>query len=821
MNIRRSGIIQITFAVMAFLVLLLPAAASAGGVGAVVSAGLSADGRSVELKCENARVVLRAFERGIVSVEVLAETVNSGYETHMTLPEALEGDKFIFDAARGEASNSGVRVKFTRSLFTLDVASASGKPLLALAADGVELNPDGSYGLTFLKEKGDRYLGMGEQRPSVLGDKKIGLDFNRMVVDIWNIHPQAYMVMPFFMNPRGYGLLIENPFKAQFDFKSQGTFTYSATGGPLRFYVFPSDSLYEILDEYSKLTGRTPMPPRWTTGYMQSRSCFLDKKYFEWRVSNFRKRKIPADVLIYDNYWTQQNPDDSLEMGNLRWNEKVFPDSLNWVKKTHRLGFKTIVIVQPYVSDNSLTFKEVTSGRLATTDDKGQQLLMCGGCYWKRQSLLLDFTNPATRDWFGRKVRAIRATGVDAWWTDLTEPEWDSDDMVYHDGYRRNAVHNIYALLMHKAMYDMYRKELPDERLFILSRSGFTGDWRYGTGVWSGDVRSSWYQFNEQVPIGIGTSLSGFSMWNSDVGGFSGKPTPEIFVRWMQFGAFCPIYRAHGDATHEPWMYGEEAEKYNREIINLRYRMAPYLYSLFYEMNRFARPVMRALLLEFPDDWKAYEVANEYMYGPWLLVAPVTKEKATSRKVYLPAGTWTDYWTGETIAGPATVTAEAPLNRIPLYVREGAIIPMAPLMQYTEEKPVDPLTLDIYPGAKPSEFSIYEDDGTTNRYLKGEFALTKVDVQPNVQPNLGGISVSVSMREGRYAGMPVKRAYVVVCRSAARPSIVLLDGKPVAESKAVAADAAERKAAWSYDAAAKAVKVFVPRRASGFEARIR
>ncbi|HOX28308.1 MAG TPA: glycoside hydrolase family 31 protein, partial [bacterium] len=407
-----------------------------------------------------------------------------------------------------------------------------------------------------------------------------------------------------------------------------------------------------------------------------------------------------------------------------------------------------------------------------------------------------------------------RKTGVDGWWTDLVEPEWDSDDMVFRGGLRRNAVHNAQAILMHKSIADMYRRELPDERLFILSRSGFVGDWRYGVGIWSGDIHSTWFQFTDQVPIAINANLSGFGLWNSDIGGFVETPTEEMFIRWIQFGAFCPIMRPHGDSTREPWMYGPEAERINREIINLRYRLSPYLYTMFREMHEHGRPTMRAMLLEFPDDPKTYNINDQYMYGPWLLVAPVTKQNLTKRKVYLPEGGWTDFWTDETVAGPRTVSAAAPLNRIPLFVRPGAIIPMAPLMQFTGQRPIDPLTIHIYPAASASSYDIYEDDGATNRYLKGEFAVTSVKTSPGP-----AASVSVS-RSGKYSGMPARRAYVIVYHHASAPESITLDGKPVRKTSADIENVAPKKAAWSYDAGARKLRIFVPARAAGFQVKI-
>jgi alpha-glucosidase len=349
-------------------------------------------------------------------------------------------------------------------------------------------------------------------------------------------------------------------------------------------------------------------------------------------------------------------------------------------------------------------------------------------------------------------------------------------------------------------MFDMYQKHFPDERLFIISRAGFIGDWRYGAGIWSGDVNCSWSHLKNQVPIGISSSLSGYGLWNSDVGGFHGVPSPELYTRWMQFGAFCPIYRAHGDhSIREPFSFGEQAEQNLKKILNLRYRLSPYLYTNFYELHTSGKPVMRAMFLEFPEDSKAYLQESQYMYGPWLLVAPVTRQKAGSREVYLPAGKWTDFWTEKIVSGPLNFKAEAPLDRIPLFVREGAILPLAPLMQYTGEKPVNPLTLEIYPGPKPSAYEVYEDDGRSNAYLAGEYALTRVEFIPGESMQL-----KVSVR-GDFRGRPKTRSYLLSVHHVSRPERVWLGKTPLPEST----DDLPANSSWSYDADKAVARIFV------------
>ncbi|HOX27889.1 MAG TPA: glycoside hydrolase family 31 protein, partial [bacterium] len=738
--------------------------------------------------------------RGVVRVEMTADNINSKFDTNMTLPGALRKVRFEWSEAKGEISAEGVVVRFAKNPFSLEFLNAAGKSLLKMKPDGIDWSEDGAYGLRFERGAGDRYFGLGEPLPTPAG-QKITLDYSGRKRTIWNRHlPPADLGLPFLMNPRGYALLVDNSYKAEFDFSKPGEASYSATGGPLRFYFFSDPSMLNTLDTYTRITGRTPMPPAWVAGYMQSRYGYYDAGDFRWLMDNFRSRRIPCDAFVFDLYWFGQGG-----MGNLKWNEAAFPNPSAFTDEMHRRGFKSIVIVEPQIMGSSINFTEARLKKIVARDEKKQAATFE---FWGRPSYLVDFLNPAAREWYSKKIRDIHETGVDAWWTDLNEPEIDTDEMVFHGGTRRNAVHNIQALFMHKGMSDMYRKDFPNERLFIMSRSGFIGDWRYGSNVWTGDVNASWDHLKNQLYSGLSLMTSGYGIWNSDIGGFHGHPAPELFTRWMQFGAFNPIFRAHGHHNlREPWEFGETAERNLRSLINLRYRLSPYLYTMFHELNAYGRPTMRPMFLEFQSEPRAFDEVSEFMYGKWLLVAPVTAPGARSRSVWLPKGKWTDFNTEKIYTGPADVNIDAPLGRIPLLVREGAVIPMAPLMQFIGEKPLDPLTLHVYPGSAASYYDVYEDDGKSNDYEQGGYAITPVELSPRGK----NIRVRVGDREGGYAGMPESRGCTVVVHGAARPAKVLLNGDSVRPGSA-----SESTPAWSYNTLQRTLKVSVPRTAVGF-----
>ena len=762
------------------------------------------------------RVEVRFLEKGAIEVQMPAP--ESDFPTEMTVPDSLKPTAFTFDRANATATGNGLKVKYSLEPFALTFVDGSGKRLLQLADNGIIKKSDGSYQLSFKKSPDDGFYGLGESfagwGPNFFFNQKIGLNRNGQRVQIWTRHrPPSDMGMPFFLSPRGYGLLVDNPFKAEFDLTGADRFVYSAGGGPLKFYVFTGKEPYAVLDAYSQLTGRPPIPPSWLTGYMQSRCGYSGEAEFRSLMDNFRSRHLPCDTLVFDLDWythgsTKNTP--TIPMGELAWAPEQFKDPVAFQKEMAGRGFKSMVIIQPYVVKSSKNFEAALP--LAVKNSSGQPygpFVLWGQI---KSSLMLDFSNPAARQWLGQKIFDLHATGIDAWWTDLTEPEIDFPDMIFYGGRSRDSGHNLQALDMHKGIWEMYRAKLPEERVFIMSRGGFIGDWRYGTSIWSGDITSFWNHLKNQPAVGIGAGLSGFGLWNSDVGGFHGTPSTELYERWMEFGAFCPVFRAHGDRSiREPWAFGPRAEKELRDLLNLRYRLSPYLYTLFREMHDSGKPVMRALFLEFPSDKTAWRQNDEYMYGPALLAAPVTVPAARWRTVYLPAGVWTDFYTEKRIKGPARILASAPLDHIPLFAREGAIIPLGPVVQYIGEKPVNPLTIHIYPGSASSSYKIYDDDGTSYKYENGEFRFLPVEYVPGAQS-----SIRIGPASGKWQGM-ANPNYIIVVHNAARPSSVTLNGAEVSQSSADVESGANASAAYSYDGAKKLLKIFAP---AGEEIRI-
>ena len=654
-------------------------------------------------------------------------------------------------------SRDGVRVRCadltieaTRDPFHLRYASADGRILLEEAAGGGLSWSYWEYALRYQLRADDHFYGLGQPDQS---EQNLGIDHRGHRREIWNQHtPPAVTIFPAFLNSGGYGLLVDNPYRAAWDFgrTDPATFSYLASGGGLEYYFFHGGRLPDLLRIYLELTGFPPHPPRWVFGLLQSRYGYRNRAELEAIAETFRAKGLPCDALILDLFWFAQ-------MGDLSFSPAHWPNAQEMISHLREQGFRTMVIEEPYITEQSANYPEARDKALLATHYDGSPYTFD---FWPGRCALIDFSNPAAREWWAGKHRALLETGIDGWWTDLNEPTRHFQDMMHHGG-SAAAVHNLNALWMHQAIAQAHQRYAPDRRTFILSRSAYSGSQRYGVALWSGDVDMTFASLRKQIAVGLSAAMAGIPFWGSDIGGFgfAGKCSAELYIRWFQFGAFCPLCRPHGDQNElrEPWQFGSECEAICRRYLELRYRLLPYIYSCAHAACTLGLPLMRPLALEFPDDPQAVNLSDQYLFGPEILVAPVVEESAAERAVYLPAGTWIDFWTDRTIDGPCSVNAAAPLDLMPLFVRQGAIIPTSPRMQHTGERPLDPLTLEIYRAAGDHSFVLYEDDGQTNAYQAGAYAETLLEVRART----GLVMCVIGEARGTFAGHRAERSIVL------------------------------------------------------------
>ncbi|MGD0461715.1 MAG: TIM-barrel domain-containing protein [Tepidisphaeraceae bacterium] len=599
--------------------------------------------------------------------------------------------------------------------------------------------------------------------------------------DLARVHLQANRPCPIKVEwSRQHGTTIDLRWKPPAPEAGGGTSLWSEVGEGVDYYFLNGPRIDDVVSGYRQLTGRAPMMPLWIFGLWQSRQRYETADASLDVIDGFRSRHIPFDNIVQDwRYWREG------EWGSHQFDPERFPDPDGWIKAIHQKHARLMISVWGKFNPDTENFREMQSqGFLYPLKQDVRDWL--GSSY-----TFFDAFNPKARQLFWQQMKsALFDKGADAWWLDATEPDLLPQPTL--DGQRSHMnptflgpgsrVLNAYSLMECEAVYDGQRAASPNQRVFILTRSGFAGQQRYAAASWSGDTSSNWTAMQKQIPAGIGFCISGVPYWTMDVGGFSVEdrfsdpdPAPEdweewceLATRWFEFGAFCPMLRVHGEFPYrEMWEFGGDSSpafaaqlKFDR----LRYRLLPYIYSLAGSVTLHNDTMMRGLVMDFPDDAAARKITDQFMFGPALLVNPVTAYRARSRQVYLPSGTsWYDFWSGANLDGGQTVNADAPYDSIPLYVRAGSIIPIGPEIQYTAEKPADPITLYVYEGAD-ADFTLYEDDGLTYACEKGEFSVIPIHW------NDADKKLTIGKRQGSFAGMLATRTFNVVLVSTQKPT---------------------------------------------------
>ncbi|MBI4649633.1 MAG: DUF4968 domain-containing protein [Bacteroidia bacterium] len=560
--------------------------------------------------------------------------------------------------------------------------------------------------------------------------------------------------IPFIISTNMYGIYIENRTAAFFDigYSCDSVFQYTVEDGKLSYYIISGSSFYEILDGYTGLTGKQPLPPRWALGYLQSRFGYQDEQEARDMVTQLQQQDFQLDALILDVYWFGQLQD----MGNFTWNTSAWSDPVGMIDDFKALGVKTILISEPYITMNSFNYSYADANLLFGTDYSGCCTYIVPD-FFAGQAGLLDIFKPATKNWMWDKYKQRINDGIAGWWCDVGEPENHPSGMLHVTGTARQ-IHNVYALEWAKLIYDGYKQYFPEQRLFNLTRSGFAGIQRYSTFIWSGDVNRSFEALQAQIPIMLGMSMSGAAYMHSDIGGFAGGSyNPELYTRWMQFGAFTPVMRPHGEGiASEPIYYPDNEKNIIREYIKLRYKLLPYNYSLAWQNSETGVPLTLPVNYFEPENTALENINDEYLWGENILVAPVLSAGQQNRTVAFPSGKWIDYWTNQIYNGNSSASVNAPLDILPLFIKAGSFIPMTTDIANTEEYNTDTLLVLYYPDISNSYtgFTMYDDDGKTpEANLNGQYEIIRFDGQfLQHQTN-----IFLSKTGNGYTGMPETR----------------------------------------------------------------
>lgn len=560
-----------------------------------------------------------------------------------------------------------------------------------------------------------------------LGEKFTPLDKVGQRIVNWTVDPfgstteRSHKNVPFLWSTRGYGLLVNTGRRITFELGTESCQSYTvAVDGPyLDLYLIYGPTPAEILARYTELTGRSPVPPKWSFGlWMSGAGLYRDELAMQRLVEGLDEHEIPCDVVHVDPWWMRWR-----RYCDFEWDRSAFPDPERFAAELHRRGLRLSLWQHPYISVESELFAVGEKHGYFVRRPDGSVYVIDYGLSlaprpgdalepgdraktWNAPVAIIDLTDPGAMSWFRDLMRPVLAGGADVFKTDFGEDI--PADAVFANGLTGAEMHNLYPLYYNRAVYEL-TEELKGQGL-VWSRAGYAGSQRYPT-CWSGDPAADWPSLACTIRGGLSLGLSGVPFWSNDIGAYRGRPSPRLYVRWAQFGLLCPHARCHGESEREPWSYGPEAVAIFRRYAGLRYQLFPYLYSLAHEAARTGLPVMRAMPLAFADDANVYDKDLQYMLGPWLLVAPIYDEGDT-RTVYLPAGRWIDYWTGQTYTGPDNITVQAPLDTLPLFVRGGALIPMMAPARRMPVTAVDPLFVDAYPDGE-SSYRLYEDEGPT------------------------------------------------------------------------------------------------------------
>jgi alpha-glucosidase len=626
-----------------------------------------------------------------------------------------------------------------------------------------------------------------------LGDKSDASDHRGNAVTMWNTDAfgwqqgtdPLYKSIPFFvglLNGRAYGLFLDNTYKSSFDFgkESSDFFSFGATGGDLNYYFIAGPHPKQVIERYTSLTGRTPLPALYAFGFQQCRYSYYPESRVRQIANEFRTRKIPADVIWLDIDYQQGYKPFTI-------NREYFPHFEQMVKDLGDQGFKMVVISDLHIKKEAgyKPYDEGTAGDHFIKNPDGSQYV---GKVWPGDSVFPDFTLASARKFYGSQFKFFTDMGIAGIWNDMNEPAvfrypdktmpLDTVHRVDSETENRNPagpirktdhreIHNVLGMENVRATYEGLLQLRPNERPFVMTRAAFAGAQRYAA-TWTGDNQSSWLHFRLSLPTLLNLGVSGYPFAGNDVGGFDGSPVPDLLTRWIELGAFLPIYRDHttnGTRDQEPWVHGPEHEAIRRHYIETRYRLLPYIYTSMEETSRTGIPLMRAMFVEHPLLGRMEGINDkEYFFGRDLLVAPKVLETVDPYEVILPGPVWYDYWTGKKVEAKQRAAwdkehsigvAETPmvgsikvdpkLDELPVYVRGGAILPHEPLIQTTAEKPQGPLELRVYPGPDCSG-SVYTDDGHTFDYKQGHYFRQSFTCEATAQ----GVTVKLGKAEGDY-----------------------------------------------------------------------
>lgn len=712
------------------------------------------------IQTDQGDISFRPFADSIVEVMLHPDGFNGFDSSHAVIAKPELPDCLLTEAQNALMFDlPGLQIFIRKNPFSVSFLK-NGTPFLEEELGF--FNGNQSAGVRFKKSAEEKYYGSGGRASGIaLNGKKLGL-YNRADYNYeFGAYNLNYMI-PLLMSSNRYMVLYDNPQKGTIDVDSnhEGLIEFATIGGPQRYYLIYGKDYKSLLRQYSWLTGRQPMLPRWALGNLQSRMAYRTQQETDSIVSLMGKEDFPIDAVILDFYWFG----DSIKghLGRLDWFKPSWPDPEKMINDFKSKGIQTILISEPYIIDSLANFEIASELDILVKDSLGNDYI--DKQFYFGNGALIDIFKPSAGDWLWTKYKQQFDQGIAGLWGDLGEPESHPSDMVHVAG-KADEVHGIYGHYWAKSIYDRFRRDFPEKRLFFLARAGFAGSQRYGMVPWSGDVSRSWGGLKAQLPAMLNMSLSGIPYMHSDAGGFAqGIKDDELYTRWLQFAVFTPVLRPHGSGVpSEPVFFNDTTKTIVRHFMKMRYQLLPYIYTLTWQAEQNGSPIVRPLLYEYPDDERFKTHFETYLFGRDLLIAPVTSPGLKRMNIDLPQGLWYHFWTRQKIRGGASVTVNVALESIPVFVRAGSIIPMTESIKTTADFNSRKVFFHLYlpEGDAALSAEMYEDDGEQfDSYSKGAYEL----IQIHGNASSGQIALDLNKSGNGYAGMPdLRMVEFVIC----------------------------------------------------------
>jgi alpha-glucosidase/oligosaccharide 4-alpha-D-glucosyltransferase len=738
--------------------------------------GFASNHNTLEIATSDGRYLIKPYSANIVETTFIPKGEKLDPASHAVVLEP-DGVPAVVKAEgnRIELSTSGITVRVDKAPFRISYAW-QGRPLVAekrgyARSDEIESIEFALEGDEALYGAGARAVGMNRR------GHRFQL-YNRAHYGYGKYSELLNFTVPMALSSNKYAIHFDNPQTGWLDFDSRkdGTLRYEVIGGRKTYQVVAGNSWGEIMAAYTSLTGRQPLPPRWTFGNFASRFGYKSEAETRATVDKFIKEKIPLDAIVLDLYWFGKDLKGT--MGNLDWDRDTFPHAEQMMADFAKKGVKTVVITEPFVLTTSKRWQEAVERKVLATSTDGKPYTYD---FYFGNTGLIDIYKPEGRAWYWNIYKGLKQGGVAGWWGDLGEPEVHPAGLQHATG-PAGQVHNVYGHDWARLIAEGYKKEFPNERPFILMRAGYSGSQRFGMIPWSGDVSRGWGGLQSQVEIALQMGMQGLAYMHSDLGGFAGPVLDdELYVRWLQYGVFQPVFRPHAqsDVPPEPVFREAHTKALARDAVRLRYAMLPYNYTIAFDNSQGGMPLMRPVLFEEPEgDVKS--ISSTYLWGPDFLVAPVVEPGAARKEVYFPVkdSLWFDFYSDQPHRGGITEVLATVPEHMPVFVRAGAFIPLARVVQSTRDYSTRKIDLHYYhdPSVTGATGKLYDDDGATaGAYEQGKYEIVRFSAR--TVP--GKLEIGITTETGKnYA--PVKRAFALkVHNIGARPRSVAIGGRRV------------------------------------------